>query len=92
MLRRRALLPLAALALWACSERVEPAGGGATAATTAASREGLLHVGTARCVSCHAEEAASWAGSHHDLALILGGLRLLHLWAVPCHPCLCLFL
>ena len=69
MLRRRALLPLAALALWACSERVEPAGGGATAATTAASREGLLHVGTARCVSCHAEEAASWAGSHHDLAL-----------------------
>ena len=63
MLRRRALLPLAALALWACSERVEPAGGGATAATTTASREGLLHVGTARCVSCHAEEAASWAKS-----------------------------
>lgn len=27
------------------------------------------HIGTKACVTCHTDEAASWRGSHHDLAM-----------------------
>jgi predicted CXXCH cytochrome family protein len=46
-------------ALAGCSDEPEPG----TVAT------GTSYVGRAACAECHSEEAALWAGSHHDLAM-----------------------
>lgn len=59
--RRFPLLWVLLLATAAC-EREAPVTAPATAAEAA-------YVGGAACVECHQEEAASWAGSHHDLAM-----------------------
>jgi len=37
--------------------------------TPDAERTAAAFVGGATCAGCHAEEAAAWAGSHHDLAM-----------------------
>ena len=60
------LLIAACLALWACSEKNEKSEPEAIGLPTAQS---AVYVGRARCATCHTEEAAAYANSHHDLAL-----------------------
>ncbi|MEO2147226.1 MAG: tetratricopeptide repeat protein [bacterium] len=60
------LLIAACLALWACSEKNEKSEPEAIGLPIAQS---AVYVGRARCATCHTEEAAAYANSHHDLAL-----------------------
>ena len=70
---RSGLVACLALAWLACSEpaaeaeapKAEPAPPTAVASTAGAG----AWVGSAVCAECHAEEAAAWTGSHHDLAM-----------------------
>ena len=72
-MRRSLLVPiLCCLAFWACSKKTEPTE--AVTQTEAYSdtlprEDHADYVGRSRCATCHAEEAAAYAGSHHDLAL-----------------------
>jgi predicted CXXCH cytochrome family protein len=64
MVRIGALWALGALALGGCGGEPGPEAGAAGAEAPAPA-----YVGGQRCVGCHAEEAALWQGSQHDLAM-----------------------
>ena len=70
---RPVLLAVALLALGACGRGeappAEPAPAPAPTPVVAAPAAPPTYVGGAACSGCHAEAAAAWQGSHHDLAM-----------------------
>jgi tetratricopeptide (TPR) repeat protein len=76
--RRVALLGLAIIAaaglglgflIWARQSPAPTPGAVAKPAAALASVSAPQYVGQAVCVSCHAQQAEAWHGSHHDLAM-----------------------
>jgi hypothetical protein len=61
------LLPAVVVALAGCSRSVE--GRAERSARIGAMATPSVFVGRQACSSCHAREAALWAGSHHDLSM-----------------------